>query len=878
MKKIYFIFLCGFLYAATLHAQTKGATGNLAWSISGGTLTISGTGAMPNYGPGNAPWYKSNASITHVVIGDAVTAIGNFAFSSLSKLNAVTIPKSVTTVGNNAFYNCTALSAVTVQDGATPLAIPVDNTFANCPIETLYMGRNISFDYFYSPFQKKTTLKTITLGATVTAIGDGAFSDCSGLTSVTIPATVTYIGDNAFKNCTALTSVNIEDGTAPLQFGRRWLAFTDCPVETLYLGRNTTGIPQFNKCATLKKVTLGKGVTRIDALAFSECTALTSVVISASVTAIGDRAFIDCSSLASVTFEDGTTPLAFRDAGSVFNGCPVETLYAGRDISFERNPPFRGKNTLKTVTLGNMVTFVNNLAFNDCKTLSSVEINGSQVAIGDNAFDGCPALSSVIINSMQVTIGDNAFANCAALTNDVVNGILAKTTSVGSFVFTRCTGLTAVVVPASVKNVGADFFKGCTGLTSVTFQDETQALSLEQLTKTEENINALTAPVIDPITKLTVTPKTKTIYITKHTSGHFSCGLLPVFNPAQPGGGAWGFLDTEGNVAIDYKFKGVEGVIPQFSENVCAIPLWNTTYSVFEKDGSMLIDTKGATIAIMKEYHAISAFSAGVATAMRQKSQYATRYAIYINKKGEHIFQHLTFEIPQFENIRPGRALSEGLMAFYDYGKRKWGFINLSGTIVIPAQYREVRDFHEGLAAVQLAESPNYWGYIDNTGKMVIQPKFSKKPYSFSHGYAIAVKTDQSMCYIDKTGNIALDGLLNAGPFYKGLAFIAVDDGAFLIDRNFNRLKKSLYALFAPRTEWDAYEISEDLSLTKHPGTGRDVIVDYRGNLIANLAITANFYDGRAHAYMMKPDGIYRTLGFVNKQGEFVFIFKDSEF
>ena len=41
-------------------------------------------------------------------------------------------------------------------------------------------------------------LTSVTIGNSVTSIGDGAFRACSGLTSVTIPNSVTSIGDYAF--------------------------------------------------------------------------------------------------------------------------------------------------------------------------------------------------------------------------------------------------------------------------------------------------------------------------------------------------------------------------------------------------------------------------------------------------------------------------------------------------------------------------------------------------------------------------------------------------------------------------------------------------------------------------------------------------------
>ena len=56
-----------------------------------------------------------------------------------------------------------------------------------------------------------------TIPATVTQIGDLAFTACSSLTSVLIPDGVTRIGNGAFHDCSALTTVTIPASVA--QFG-----------------------------------------------------------------------------------------------------------------------------------------------------------------------------------------------------------------------------------------------------------------------------------------------------------------------------------------------------------------------------------------------------------------------------------------------------------------------------------------------------------------------------------------------------------------------------------------------------------------------------------------------------------------------------------
>ena len=61
-------------------------------------------------------------------------------------------------------------------------------------------------------------MTSVTIGNSVTSIGGGAFSGCSGLTSVTIGNSVTSIGDYAFDGCTGLTSVTIPNSVTSIGY------------------------------------------------------------------------------------------------------------------------------------------------------------------------------------------------------------------------------------------------------------------------------------------------------------------------------------------------------------------------------------------------------------------------------------------------------------------------------------------------------------------------------------------------------------------------------------------------------------------------------------------------------------------------------------
>ena len=84
-------------------------------------------------------------------------------------------------------------------------------------------------------------------------------------------------------------------------------------------------------------------------------------------------------------------------------------------------------------------------------------------------------------------------------------------------------------------------------------------------------------------------------------------------------------------------------------------------------------------------------------------------------------------------------------------GCELWGFIDKTGKVVIPCQWKYGDTFSEGLAKV--TDVDGKCGFIDKTGKVVI-PCLWEDAWSFSEGLAQVKDADGQWWIIDKTGKV----------------------------------------------------------------------------------------------------------------------------
>ena len=94
---------------------------DLEWSVSGGVLTISGTGPMYDYTVDGTPWARYNGEITRIHVSEGVTGIGDYAFSG-SAASEVSLPESLLELGEEVFFDCPNLQQLHLPAGARSLS------------------------------------------------------------------------------------------------------------------------------------------------------------------------------------------------------------------------------------------------------------------------------------------------------------------------------------------------------------------------------------------------------------------------------------------------------------------------------------------------------------------------------------------------------------------------------------------------------------------------------------------------------------------------------------------------------------------------------------------------------------------------------------
>ena len=263
---------------------------------------------------------------------------------------------------------------------------------------------------------------------------------------------------------------------------------TALPIQAFYKSTNVENLILPNTLITigeemfyqskLKTVVIPANATTIGNSAFEQCASLISIDIPANVETIGTAVFWGCSSLTTVTFEKGSQLKTIGGGSSSYYGA------------------FSYCTALTSIEIPASVETIGASAFKGCSKLATVtfEKESQLKTIGGGysepnyygVFSDCTALTSIEIPASVETIEAAAFKGCSSLaTVTFENGSQLKTIGGGNShsyyygAFSYCSSLTSIEIPASVETIKASAFKGCSSLATVTFENGSQLKTIE---------------------------------------------------------------------------------------------------------------------------------------------------------------------------------------------------------------------------------------------------------------------------------------------------------------------------------------------------------------------------------------------------------------
>ena len=528
-KKLLFAFL-GALLLALLCGNAMGAVNGTqedpwligpddsdtvtAW-LSGGTLTISGTGDMQDWGDEeNVPWYSIRETITAVsfesgseitgigayaffecyslasiTIPESVTGIGAYAFHGCDSLTSITIPESVTSIGKHAFYGCDSLTGITIPESVTSIG---ETAFADC-----YSLQTLSFS---EPRTEKLTMNS------------HAFSNCKSLTELSLPEKTTATGSYAFQACTALKTVTLPESLRTVSDG----AFYACgALETVTVKSKELTIDNSYHYTFPASFRLdGKTIKQNqDASAHGKTTLTVSSGGMVTVNAVPENGYGLIPGSLKLNGEEitgNTVNLAdYSDTSTlIFSAKFVLTGYCGgegdgknltwaldtdtgvltisgsgamKDWDSDQYVPWSDiRDTITAVSFesGSEITSIGGYAFYFCDALTDITIPESVTCIGKYAFYH-GGMTSITIPKNVISIGKYAFNDCSFLQTLSFSESRSEKLALGLFAFAHCPSLTELSLPENMTVIGDNAFQACTELKSVALPESLTKVSDE---------------------------------------------------------------------------------------------------------------------------------------------------------------------------------------------------------------------------------------------------------------------------------------------------------------------------------------------------------------------------------------------------------------
>ncbi len=424
--------------------------------------------------------FRNCSKIKRIDYTGTAESVGSYAFSGCVSLDVFNFPITISEFGDRSFQKCEQLDTLPLIEGIVKIG---KYCFTAC-----------NFTYLDLP-------------ASLSIVGEGAFSDCSNLTNITIPAisSITNLPNRLFQDCSSVTTVTLKSGIktigrscfsgcislSSIEFSNtveeiEKFAFDGCTsLVSVTLSPTVKVIESgaFQNCTSLSEISVGNSIETIESQAFEGCVSLLSISLPKSVSEIQENAFRNCNSLTQIVIDEQNESFSSVD-GNIYNYSKTRLLFVapGFNLDVMEIPEgvtdidagaFNNAKSIKKVVFPSTITEIKKETFRDNTSIISLHLTGDIHTIHEEAFAFCYALEEVVIENVFL-IKENAFAQCPALKTVSVSNV----GTIGKGAFIECTALKTLTI-SNVAEIGENAFAKCTALKTADLKENVKIIGKE---------------------------------------------------------------------------------------------------------------------------------------------------------------------------------------------------------------------------------------------------------------------------------------------------------------------------------------------------------------------------------------------------------------
>ena len=436
---------------------------------------VSTTGLTPD-----TPYYVISATTNTFQIS---TTLGGSAVALTTNGSATLLPYKIATV---TITPQAANNLTSVDFNAKHNQLDLQNSYSTGWLDIAVAGASISTliigsaaPTVYHDYAERVAINQI--GGSPNTFS-GVFQNMTSLRSVIIGATTTAITNttNMFNGCTSLTTVPLFDTSAVTNMGAM---FNGCS--------SLITVPFFNTAAVTSMSDMFLGCSKLTTVPLFNTAAVTNM----------QSMFQNCRSLTTVPLFN---TILVNTMTNMFNGCTSLTTVPLFNTVAVTNMQgmFAGCTSLTTVPLFNTAAVTNMSGmFSNCQSLTTVPLfNTILVNTMATMFSTCQALTTVpLFNTVAVTNMQSMFADCYLLTTVPLFNTAIVTNM--SFMFSNCRSLTSISLlnTVAVTNMSG-MFSSCRSLASIPLLNTAAVTNMNQMFLDCRSLQSIPALVTTAVT------------------------------------------------------------------------------------------------------------------------------------------------------------------------------------------------------------------------------------------------------------------------------------------------------------------------------------------------------------------------------------------